>query len=35
MSAGTEADRSATFKIYFDKMRDGVARFRKHINFES
>jgi hypothetical protein len=33
MAAGTGAERSATFRIHFDKMRDGVQKFRKHINF--
>jgi hypothetical protein len=33
MAAGTGAERSATFRIHFDKMKDGTERFRKHINF--
>jgi hypothetical protein len=33
VAAGTGADRSATFRIHFDKMREGAKKFRSHINF--
>jgi hypothetical protein len=33
MAAGTGAERSATFRIHFEKMKEGAQKFRKHINF--